>query len=319
MLTASEEEVPPACRRLFRARRRFRSCRRRRLLLVVGFLESPLPPVRTMLVAAVSLLLTLAAVGMAAGLALSRPPAGAGFWRLMQLLIVAFLSLGIGLRWTTSAAAVSLPPIGALVAYLLCLAASAAVGVRAAVQPVHEDRLAAGMLIAAAGAGGVALLLDPATVPAAPLPHLGEALYISGIVSIALTVGPVLLAMVLAHWYLVEPRMPLSPLRRVLTLFAAAEVLRLGQLAGVVAFHWEAWTTQPGGLLHAFTLGNALFVAVRGALGIVAPLALAWMTWKTVEIRSIQSATGILYAGVVLVLFGEVIALFLTLSTGLPH
>ncbi len=43
------------------------------------------------------------------------------------------------------------------------------------------------------------------------------------------------------------------------------------------------------------------------------------MTWKTVEIRSIQSATGILYAALVFVLFGEVISAYLSLATGQPY
>ena len=45
----------------------------------------------------------------------------------------------------------------------------------------------------------------------------------------------------------------------------------------------------------------------------------SWMTWKTVEIRSIQSATGILYAAVVFVLFGETIRIYLSLATGQPY
>ncbi|SVC87867.1 uncharacterized protein METZ01_LOCUS340721, partial [marine metagenome] len=50
-----------------------------------------------------------------------------------------------------------------------------------------------------------------------------------------------------------------------------------------------------------------------------APIGLAWMTWKTVELRSIQSATGILYAAVVFVLFGETISIYLSLATGQPY
>jgi len=82
--------------------------------------------------------------------------------------------------------------------------------------------------------------------------------------------------------------------------------------AGVVAI-----VSDP--VLHAFSLGNALFVAMRLFLGVLAPLGLTWMTWKTVEIRSIQSATGILYAAVVFVLFGEVISAYLSLATGQPY
>ena len=87
----------------------------------------------------------------------------------------------------------------------------------------------------------------------------------------------------------------------------------------MVAIHLPEWTGNDGGLLRAFVLGEALFVAVRATLGVLAPLVLGWMTWKTVQIRSIQSATGILYAAIVFVLFGEVISLYLSLSTGRPY
>jgi len=60
-------------------------------------------------------------------------------------------------------------------------------------------------------------------------------------------------------------------------------------------------------------------MSLAGRVGVLAPLGLTWMTWKTVEIRSIQSATGILYAAVVFVLFGEVISAYLSLATGQPY
>ena len=42
-----------------------------------------------------------------------------------------------------------------------------------------------------------------------------------------------------------------------------------------------------------------------------------WMTWRTVQIRSTQSATGILYIGMTLVLFGELSAMILSHDAGL--
>ena len=147
----------------------------------------------------------------------------------------------------------------------------------------------------------------------------GAALYFVGLLSAVPAVGSVLFAMLLAHWYLIEPRMPLAPLRRVLIIFAATQILLCGHLMGVVMFHWPEWSSMDGGLVRAFALGNALFVAMRGFLGVLAPIMLAWMTWKTVEIRSIQSATGILYAAVVFVLFGETISIYLSLASGQPY
>jgi hypothetical protein len=175
-------------------------------------------------------------------------------------------------------------------------------------------------LTVAAAAGLSAVLTDPAVLTgAAEISASGRALYRAGLFGVVPAVGGVLFAMLLAHWYLLEPRMPTAPLQRVLVFFAVTEVAILVSLGAVVAYHWPEWTTMDGGLMRAFTLGNALFVAMRGFLGVLAPIGLAWMTWKTVEIRSIQSATGILYAAVVFVLFGETICIYLSLATGQPY
>ena len=52
-----------------------------------------------------------------------------------------------------------------------------------------------------------------------------------------------------------------------------------------------------------------LFLAMRWGMGFVGPVAAAALAWKTVQIRSTQSATGILYVAMTLVLFGELTSL----------
>jgi hypothetical protein len=42
-----------------------------------------------------------------------------------------------------------------------------------------------------------------------------------------------------------------------------------------------------------------------------------YMTWKTAQIRSTQSATGILYITMIFVLFGELTSLILAVDGGL--
>ena len=113
------------------------------------------------------------------------------------------------------------------------------------------------------------------------------------------------------HVIVVDPTRPQR-------LFIGTEVLQLFLVGTIIVLHWQDWSSGPGGILRAFVLGDALFVAVRLFLGVLAPLALGWMTWKTVQLRSLQSATGILYAAIAFVLFGEVISLFLSLATGQP-
>lgn len=266
-----------------------------------------------MLVAAVSLLFLYTAVGMLLSAHRADPPTGPGFWRLSVLLILTGVGLGLGLRLSSLGGA--LPPPGpiALGGWALCLLALALFGFFLALRDTTSR-----LLLTTALVGGVTgVVLDPVFAPTG-LPPLERFLYLMGLATMVLTLGAVMLAMILAHWYLIEPRMPIEPLLRVLKIFLAAELAKVLLLVGVVAVHWAEWTGSPGGLMRALVLGDALFVMVRAFLGVAAPLGLGWMTWKTVEIRSLQSATGILYAAIVFVLFGEVISLFLQLSTGRP-
>jgi protein NrfD len=61
---------------------------------------------------------------------------------------------------------------------------------------------------------------------------------------------------------------------------------------------------------------DGIFVWMRLLFGIAGPLTLVWFIWKTVEIRSTQSATGILYVQLFLVLSGELLAKYLRVAAG---
>src|SRR6185503_625449 len=91
-------------------------------------------------------------------------------------------------------------------------------------------------------------------------------------------------AMILGHFYLVVLDLPITALRRLTVLLVVGLVLR----AAVVAW------------------------------GLAGPLSLVWFIWKTVEIRSTQSATGILYVQLFLVMSGELLAKYLRVAAGLP-
>jgi hypothetical protein len=59
-----------------------------------------------------------------------------------------------------------------------------------------------------------------------------------------------------------------------------------------------------------------LFLAIRWVVGLAGPTLATYLAWKTVQIRSTQSATGILYIAMILVLFGEVTATALSHRSG---
>jgi hypothetical protein len=60
-----------------------------------------------------------------------------------------------------------------------------------------------------------------------------------------------------------------------------------------------------------------LWLPLRWGLGFVGPLVLAWMAWRTVRIRSTQSATGILYVAVIFCFLGELTGQLLWSNTGI--
>jgi len=137
-------------------------------------------------------------------------------------------------------------------------------------------------------------------------------------VSSALVLGAGILAMMLGHWYLVTPKLSITPLKR----YAAGYILLTAWTALELAMSYHSnvgWGDKPstaGGfqLIH----GEIIFVLFRVTWGVLAPLGMAYWIWTTVKMRSTQSATGILYASMVCTLIGEGMGLYLTLRTGIP-
>jgi hypothetical protein len=84
-------------------------------------------------------------------------------------------------------------------------------------------------------------------------------------------------------------------------------------LAGVGLAGWLGWgasaASGPTGV-------STLFVMVRWGMGVLGPAVATALAWETVRIRSTQSATGILYIAMTLVLFGELTAMVLTRESG---
>ncbi|AGA27274.1 hypothetical protein [Singulisphaera acidiphila] len=130
------------------------------------------------------------------------------------------------------------------------------------------------------------------------------ALTASGRLASAFLMGSTFTAMLLGHHYLTAPAMSISPLRRFVKCMAGGLGIR-AFVAGLSLWFWL--NGPPGSNLSAGV--SPLFLTIRWGMGF-AGLALATvMTWKTVEIRSTQSATGILYIAVIFVLIGELTSL----------
>jgi hypothetical protein len=124
-----------------------------------------------------------------------------------------------------------------------------------------------------------------------------------------LVLGITIAAMFLGHWYLNTPTMAIEPLRRLVVLMGAAICLRAAVEALGLAMDFQAgWPTNE----------QLLFIALRWLSGIFGAFALAVMTAKTLNIPNTQSATGMLYVGVIATFLGELTALLLSSQAEYP-
>jgi len=138
----------------------------------------------------------------------------------------------------------------------------------------------------------------------------GIALGMLDLVTGGMLLGVMLTAMLLGHWYLNTPNMQLAPLKMLIGVMVAAIVVRSVLSAIGIALHVggsdpmsDAWW---------------LFVALRWLSGLLGAAILAAMTWQTLKIPNTQSATGILYAGVILTFIGELTSQLLSVETLYP-
>ncbi len=100
----------------------------------------------------------------------------------------------------------------------------------------------------------------------------------------------------------------------------AVVVLRIVLTGGLLVL--AAVTESPDGpspiaLIAGFD-GQGMFLWFRILWGLALPLGFGWMSLHCAERRSNQSATGILYVVVVGTFIGEITALYIALTTGVP-
>ncbi len=131
--------------------------------------------------------------------------------------------------------------------------------------------------------------------------------------------GVFLLAMVFGHWYLVKS-MPKKLLRRMAEILIVVLVLRVLVVAGTL---WFFSVKVPGGAesiqwLMDIERGHGMFFWQRLLVGLGIPLVLSYMIWSTAKIGANQSATGLLYVGVVFVMIGEMLSKYMFMMSGIP-
>jgi hypothetical protein len=131
------------------------------------------------------------------------------------------------------------------------------------------------------------------------------------LMALAAITGGSLAAVVLAHWYLVTPKISERPLivtTQFLMLVLVIQLLLFGVWAAAGIPDMEPFEILVG--------SNVVFVWLRLLVGLVAPLVLTWMAWRTAITRSMESATGLLYIEFALVMASTIVAAALLFGEG---
>ena len=122
--------------------------------------------------------------------------------------------------------------------------------------------------------------------------------------------------MLLGHWYLVVPNLSTRPLFILLGVLAAGLVLQ-AVLAGVALVLLGGHRGFP--TVHDVVIGSCnLTFWMHIIAGIALPLVITALAFQSTRLRSLMSATGLLYVAVVLTLVGQVTGKVIFFSGNLP-
>lgn len=232
-----------------------------------------------------------------------------GFFRVHLWVLLGVQTLAALAVYSMSTASAQTPAWVPSGQFWLAVAAAAVSYVGAVIwmyERPYPGKLAIGFVAACAIVASLLPVVGVATKPIA--------MQVADRVSGGLLLGFVTTAMLLGHWYLNTPTMKLAPLQRLIVLIAVAVILRM-----IVCFA-GAWLEVMTRLVDAGSPLEtwALFVALRWLAGLVSVLVLAWLTWQTLKIPNTQSATGILYAAVILAFIGELTSQLLSAEARYP-
>ena len=175
----------------------------------------------------------------------------------------------------------------------------------------RERSLIAGALGAIVGVVMIGLLAYQVSPPTWGFPGALASLLVG-----TLALGFVSEAMLLGHWYLVSPKMagrPMEEMTAVLLGVMAVQALLVAVNAAIPVREVPETTA-----LLAGSLGSNPAFWLRVGVGLLFPLALSFMAWRSSLEYSMMSATGLLYIAVGAVFVGEVLARGLLFVTGAP-
>lgn len=142
------------------------------------------------------------------------------------------------------------------------------------------------------------------------IPHRGSVwLQLLSDASSAAVLGATLTAMLLGHWYLTTPTMSIRPLSWfTAALFVAAGLRLVASVIVLSSFGFAGSDTT-----------RWLWLSMRWCGGIIVPMIVSLLVVRILRYRNTQSATGVLFAGLILVFMGEMTAALLERDTLIPY
>jgi len=132
----------------------------------------------------------------------------------------------------------------------------------------------------------------------------------------SVTIGAFMVAMIWGHWYLVKPSLDEKPLNELALIAIVAVGLQL--VITAVNAIVPVGTAIDSDAILAISLPENPGFWLRVGIGLIFPIALAYMAYTSSKERSMMSATGLLYIAVGAILAGEALGRGLLFVTGAP-
>jgi hypothetical protein len=230
-----------------------------------------------------------------------------GFFRIQMLVV---LGLGVLAALTVETAAVGSSPVESLLSHAAAVSVCAGIAVAAFLGSIFWTlgNRGAGTFFVFLIAFASACLLPAVVVSRTEIGNLRGGFQSLSEWASAAVLGSTMSGMLLGHWYLTAPTMSIAPLSRLNAFVGAAGALRLVVSAVALSFAGS----------QAFVGSHGLWLAMRWLAGIFGPIVVSVMVWRILKYRNTQSATGVLFVGVILTFIGEMSAVLLSRELHLP-
>lgn len=221
-----------------------------------------------------------------------------GFFRI-QMLVVLGLSVLAALTLGQFISADSPAMVGDTTARIAC-GVLAGLGYVGSIMWTLERRKAGSAIAIMIAVGSSALLLAT-TVDTESITTADGCIGVFSEFATSLVLGANMVGMLLGHWYLTAPTMSIQPLFRLNAFVGISGALRLIVSAISLVLYVSLLTSST----------QWVWVSMRWIAGVVGPLAVFVMVHKILKYKNTQSATGVLFVGVILTFIGEMTATLL--------